>query len=94
MRRSPPCDSRGIGAWTTITRTESEAGKAAVVIDLVPGRTDTRWWHADVAGRAAAWLLRGRLAFGVGGQLTPFPSAIAVWGRHQGLLSAHDHRLP
>ncbi len=57
-----------------------EERRAAVVTALVPARTDTRWWHEHVAGRADVFLLRGRLAFGDGEQAAPFPSALAVWG--------------
>lgn len=54
------------------------------MIALVPARTDTRWWHADIAGRADVWLLRGRLAFGDGSQAAPFPSAVVAWGADEG----------
>jgi phage N-6-adenine-methyltransferase len=76
---NPPY-GRGIGRWTSKARQEAEAGRATFVIGLVPARTDTRWWHADVAGHAAAWLLRGRLAFGDGAAPAPFPSALVLWG--------------
>ncbi|SDE32677.1 DNA N-6-adenine-methyltransferase [Belnapia rosea] len=75
---NPPY-GRGIGAWTAKARTEAETGRAEFVIGLIPARTDTRWWHADVVGHAAAWLLRGRLSFGDGSTPAPFPSALVLW---------------
>jgi hypothetical protein len=50
------------------------------VVGLVPARTDTTWWHQDVAGHATVFFLRGRLSFGDGTQPAPFPSALLVWG--------------
>ena len=75
---NPPY-GRTIGRWTAKARGEVEAGRASLVIGLLPARTDTRWWHADIAGRADMWLLRGRLAFGDGEQPAPFASALVVW---------------
>jgi len=80
---NPPY-GRVLPRWSAKARTEAASGRASVVFGLIPARTDTRWWHADVAGHADVWLLRGRLAFGDGTQPAPFPSAIVVW-------SATDH---
>jgi transcriptional regulator with XRE-family HTH domain len=82
---NPPY-GRALPRWTAKARTEAETGRASVVFGLIPARTDTRWWHADVAGHADIWLLRGRLAFGDGAQPAPFPSAIVVWA------ASDDHR--
>lgn len=75
---NPPY-GRIIGTWTSKARGEVEAGRASVVVGPLPAHTDTRWWHADTAGRADTWLLRGRLAFGDGEQSAPFASALVVW---------------
>ena len=69
-----------IAAWTAKAIDEVTAGRANVVIGLVPARTDTRWWHTTIAGRSDVWLLRGRLAFGGGEQKAPFASAVVAWG--------------
>lgn len=76
---NPPY-GRSLPQWTSKARQEAEAGWASLVIGLVPARTDTRWWHADIAGRADVFLLKGRLAFGDGAAAAPFPSAVVVWG--------------
>lgn len=80
---NPPY-GRTLGRWVAKARREVGEGRASLVLALVPARTDTRWWHADIADRADVWLLRGRLAFGDGSQAAPFPSAIAVWGADGG----------
>ena len=76
---NPPY-GRDIHHWTTKARSEVERGNAQTVVALLPARTDTRWWHNDIAGRACVLFLRGRLSFGDIGQVAPFPSALAVWG--------------
>lgn len=58
----------------------SAATGSALVVALVPARTDTKWWHAHVAERAHAFLLKGRLRFGAGAEVAPFSSAVAAWG--------------
>lgn len=68
------------------------AGKGALVVLLAHARTDTRWFHDWVYGKAdEIRFVRGRLRFGDGRQSTPFPSLIAVFlPRHhrQGRCSA------
>jgi len=81
---NPPY-GRDIGRWTAKARAEVEAGRALVVIGLLPARTDTQWWHRDIAGRAHACLLKGRLAFGDGTRVAPFPSALVAWGADEEL---------
>lgn len=90
---NPPY-GRGIGAWTSKARAEAEAGPADLVIGLVPARTDTRWWHADVVDRAAVWLLRGRLGFGDGAAPAPFPSALVLWGGTRAITEALSRAVP
>jgi hypothetical protein len=77
---NPPY-SRSLPHWVAKCRAEADAG--AVIIGLVPSRTDTRWWHDNVAGQADVIALRGRLKFGGGTSSAPFPSAIVIWGDPQ-----------
>jgi len=74
---NPPY-GRQLGAW--VTKCAAEASAGALVVGLVPARTDTRWWHAHIAGTADVFMLRGRLRFGDGTTPAPFPSAVVVWG--------------
>lgn len=71
---NPPY-GREIGAWV---KKASEA--RALVVCLLPARTDTRWWHDHVvAGGGHAFFLKGRLHFGEGEHAAPFPSAVVIY---------------
>ena len=50
----------------------------AVVVCLVPSRTDTKWWH-EFAMRGKIRFLKGRLKFSNSKNSAPFPSAIVVF---------------
>jgi site-specific DNA-methyltransferase (adenine-specific) len=83
---NPPY-GREIGAW--MKKAYEEHQKGAVVVCLVPARTDTAWWH-DYAAKGQVTFLRGRVRF-VGGQhkpgthtpCAPFPSAIIVYAPNE-----------
>jgi phage N-6-adenine-methyltransferase len=71
---NPPY-GRAIGDWV---KKASEAN--ALVVCLLPARTDTRWWHDYVVGRGASVsFLKGRLRFGDSTASAPFPSAIVIF---------------
>ena len=72
---NPPY-GRTIGAWMAKAWKESQRG--ALVVCLVPARTDTAWWH-DYAANGRVRFLRGRLKFGGAANSAPFPSAIVVF---------------
>jgi phage N-6-adenine-methyltransferase len=84
---NPPY-GRELRRWVRKARLEAEAGRARPAVLLLPARTDTGWWHDDIAGRADVYLLRGRLAFGDGEVPAPFPSALAVWGAESEIRTA------
>ena len=73
---NPPY-GRDIVEWVAKARQEAERG--ALVVGLLPARTDARWWQDHVLGHADIRLIRGRLKFGGATASAPFPSAIAVW---------------
>ena len=52
--------------------------RGALVVCLVPARTDTTWWH-ECAMRGEVRLIRGRLRFGDAPANAPFPSAVIVF---------------
>jgi site-specific DNA-methyltransferase (adenine-specific) len=58
-----------------------EAQSGAVVVSLVPARTDTGWWHDWVMKSAYVRFIRGRLQFGDSKQSAPFPSCIVIFKR-------------
>ncbi len=72
---NPPYGSQ-IKLWMKKAHCESLQG--AVVVCLVPARTDTSWWHC-YAMRGEIRLLRGRLKFGNSDNSAPFPSAIVIF---------------
>ena len=90
---NPPY-GRGLAMWTSKCRTSVEHGSAELVIALLPARSDTAWWHRDVAGHADVVLLKGRLAFGDGTQAAPFPSALACWGADAAIRMALKTEFP
>lgn len=71
---------------------EAACGGALVVL-LAHARTDTRWFHDWVYGKASEIrFVRGRLKFGDGRQSAPFPSLVAVF-RPTALFSAVADRV-
>lgn len=79
---NPPYGSE-IGAWVRKAYESSFAG--ATVVCLVPARTDTAWWW-DYARHGEVRFVRGRLRFGGADSGAPFPSAVVVFGRPQGVV--------
>ena len=72
---NPPY-GRTIGLWMRKAYEESQRG--ALVVCLVPARTDTAWWH-DYATKGQVTFIRGRLKFGGHRNSAPFPSATVVF---------------
>ena len=51
---NPPY-GRQLGDWVAKAHAEAEQGNAQTVIALVPARTDTRYWHEHIAGKASVF---------------------------------------
>lgn len=51
----------------------------SLVVMLVPARTDTRWFHDYIYGKAEIRFIKGRLKFGEGKNSAPFPSMVVVF---------------
>lgn len=73
---NPPY-GREIGRWVAKAHAEWLAG--ALVVCLIPSRTDTSYWHDYVMRATEIRFLRGRLYFGEGGSPAPFPSCVVVF---------------
>lgn len=71
---NPPY-GREIGKWMKKAYEASLAG--ALVVCLVPARTDTHWWH-EYAMKGKIEFLRGRVKFVGGAWAAPFPSAVVT----------------
>src|SRR5262245_25215782 len=77
---NPPY-GRQIGAWARKCFEASQRG--ALVVLFVPARTDTRWFHGWVHGKAAVQFLRGRFKFGDAKNSAPFASMLAIYSPHR-----------
>ena len=60
-----------------LKKANEEAVKGAIVVCLIPARTDTRWFH-DYCLNHRIEFIRGRLKFGNATNSAPFPSALVV----------------
>lgn len=74
---NPPY-GRQIGAW--VEKAANAARGGAVVVCLLPARTDTRWWRDFVMQATELRFINGRVRFGQSTAGAPFPSVIAVFG--------------
>lgn len=70
---NPPY-GREIGKWV---KKAYESG--CVCVCLLPARTDTKWFHDYVLGKAEIHFIKGRLKFGNSKNSAPFPSMIVVY---------------
>jgi phage N-6-adenine-methyltransferase len=66
-----------------IKKAHEESKKGAVVVCLVPSRTDTRWWHDFVMKAFEIRLIKGRVRFCGGASCAPFPSCIVVFDENK-----------
>ena len=69
-----------VGTWLAKARSELAAGNARKVLALIAARTDTRWWHDNIAGAADILMLKGRITFIGADAAAPFPSALVAFG--------------
>ena len=72
---NPPY-GREIGKWV---RKAYESN--CTVVMLLPARTDTRWFHDYIYGKAEIRFIRGRLKFGGAATGAPFPSMVVIYRR-------------
>ena len=71
---NPPY-GRTLRQWIAKAQAEVTARRAALVVALVPARTETLWWHHHIAGAADAFMLRGRLSLW---QRNPCPVSVCT----------------
>ena len=76
---NPPYGKQ-IGSWVRRGFFASLSGNTVVM--LLPARTDTRWFHEYIYGKAEIRFIRGRLKFGGSKNSAPFPSMVAVFMPH------------
>lgn len=73
---NPPY-GRQIGYWVKKAYESSLKGTTCVI--LLPARTDTKWFHNFILGKAKIRFIKGRLKFGDAENNAPFPSMIVVY---------------
>lgn len=74
---NPPY-GRQIGEWVKKAYEESRKPNTLVVM-LIPARTDTKWFHDYILGKAEIRFVRGRLKFGGAQNAAPFPSMVVIY---------------
>lgn len=86
---NPPY-GRQIGAW--VKKAYDSANNGAIVVMLLPARTDTKWFHEYIYEQpdTQVWFLRGRLKFGTAQYNAPFPSMVVAFGYRKHLLIKGD----
>lgn len=83
---NPPY-GREIGKW--VYKAWESARNGALVVMLLPARTDTRWFHDYIYGQAEVRFIKGRLKFGDSKNSAPFPSMVVVFRPKEGNESVH-----
>lgn len=82
---NPPY-GRELPKW--IRKAHDEAQKGALVVMLVPARTDTRAFHDYIYHQAEIRFIRGRIKFGDAKASAPFPSMLVIFRPKEGGSSA------
>ena len=67
-----------IASWIEDCYNYSRIERALVVM-LIPSRTDTKWWHNYVMRASEIRFIKGRLKFSDHKNGAPFPSAIIIF---------------
>lgn len=74
---NPPY-GKEIADWVQYSYEQSKKPNTTVVM-LIPARTDTRYFHDYIYGKAEIRFIRGRLKFGDATSAAPFPSMVVVY---------------
>ena len=74
---NPPY-GRAVKAWIRKAYEHFIGGGGTSVL-LIPARTDTKWFHDYVYGKAEIRFIKGRLKYGNAKYNAPFPSMIVIY---------------
>lgn len=55
------------------------SGKRRNICMLIPARTDTKYFHQYIYGKAEIRFIQGRLKFGNSKNAAPFPSMLVIY---------------
>lgn len=86
---NPPY-GREIGKWVQKSFEESKK-KNTLVVMLIPARTDTKYFHDYIYGKAEIRFIRGRLKFGNAKTSAPFPSMVVIFRSKEDSNVSHTH---
>lgn len=78
---NPPY-GRNVGEWVKKAHDEHAKGDCTIVM-LLFARTDTKWFHEYVLGKAEVQFVRGRLKFGDEKNPAPTPSIVVIYRRRK-----------
>ena len=81
---NPPY-GKEIASWVRYAYEQSRKPGTTVVM-LIPARTDTRYFHDYIYGKAELRFVRGRLKFGDATSSAPFPSMVVVYRCHKDVI--------
>ena len=73
---NPPY-GRAISSW--VEKAYRESMNDTPIVMLLPARTDTKWFHDYILGKARIDFIRGRLTFGDATNPAPFPSMLVFY---------------
>ena len=65
--------------WQWVEKASKSADEGATVVMLLPARTDTKWFHNYVYGKAEIRFVAGRLKFGGSKNSATFPSMVVIF---------------
>ena len=74
---NPPY-GKEIANWVRYSYEQSQKPNTTVVM-LIPARTDTRYFHDYIYGKAEIRFIKGRLKFGDATTAAPFPSMVVIY---------------
>ena len=79
---NPPYGRKTTGEW--IEKCYKEAQKEnTTVVALIPARTDTKFFHDYIYGKAEIRFIKGRLKFGNSKDAAPFPSMVIIFRKEE-----------
>lgn len=81
---NPPYGRKETGEWVKKAYEEHLRGCETIVM-LLPARTDTKWFHEYIYGKAEIRFVKGRLKFGGSKDAAPFPSMVVIYRNGEGL---------
>ena len=73
----------GLAIRQWVKKAYESAKNGAVVVCLLPVRSDTHWWHDYVLPYGEVRYMRGRMKFNGIGNSAPFPSAVVIFRPRQ-----------